>query len=270
MCASLLLFAILSAVAIAAQTPSLPGATEERGAFALPDPTGARLLVIPDLARPESLKTALCSGGRQFPIRFVRRQTASRDFAGRETPRHFDELAGSLFKVLVGRITADATCFLASESFLAESTPLTIAPWHGADACSRAQRGRFASLRGRPVVHCWPIARLTAQQKIALVEFRHRGKNALASLVLMDADRTIFADYTAEFRGEGEDLWRADDGGVLSPQGFEVICAIQRPNGFVLGVAWAGAEGQSLALWTSDSNGSFTQVISDYWYQAPV
>ena len=131
-------------------------------------------------------------------------------------------------------------------------------------------RGRFAFLRSRPVVHCWPIARLGGEQKIALVEFRRQGKEALASLVLMDEDRTIFADYTAEFRGAGQDLWRADDGGVLSPEGFEVVCALQRPNGFALGISWGGAEGQSLALWTSDGNSWFTQVISDYWYQAPV
>jgi hypothetical protein len=88
--------------------------------------------------------------------------------------------------------------------------------------------------------------------------------------VFTDEARTIFADYPAEFRGEGEDLWRADDGGVLSPKGFQIVCALQRGSWYALGIAWAGPEGQSLSLWTSDGTERFTEIIRDYWYQAPI
>jgi hypothetical protein len=106
-------------------------------------------------------------------------------------------------------------------------------------------------------------------KQIALLEFDRRGKDALASLVFVDGTRTIFADYPAEFQGAGQDLWRADDGGVLSPEGFHIVCALQRGDWYALGVAWGGAEGRSLSLWISEGRERFTEVINDYWYQAP-
>ena len=109
-----------------------------------------------------------------------------------------------------------------------------------------------------------------SNREVALLEFERRGTDALASLVVVDGNRTMFADYTAEFRREGEDLWRVDDGGVLSPQGIEIVSMLQRRNWYALATAWAGAEGRLLQLWISDGNERFTKVLNDYWYQAPV
>ena len=49
----------------------------------------------------------------------------------------------------------------------------------------------------------------------------------------------------------------------------EIVCALQRQGWYALGTAWAGAEGQSLALWISDGGNRLMKVINDYWYQAP-
>jgi hypothetical protein len=65
-------------------------------------------------------------------------------------------------------------------------------------------------------------------------------------------------------------LWRVDDGGVLWPEGFTVVCALQRGGWYALGIAWQGAEGQSLSLWICEGSERFTEVIKDYWYQAPI
>jgi hypothetical protein len=111
---------------------------------------------------------------------------------------------------------------------------------------------------------------MAAEKQVALLEFDRRGKDALASLVFVDGTRTIFADYQAEFRGAGQDVWRVDDGGVLSPEGLKIVCALQRGGWYALGVTWPGAEGQSLSLWISEGSERFTKVISDYWYQAPI
>jgi hypothetical protein len=251
-----------------AQVQDVPAATEQHGGFALPDQTGARLLLIPNLLRPEILKAALCSGGRRFPVKFERRQAERDGGNGRQTPQRFDELAGSVFAVLAGKVDLDATCFLATEPLLAGSMLLRVAAPVGSGAC--VERGRFATLRGRPVTHCWPIARMAPGKQAALLEFDRRGKDALASLVFVDGTRTIFADYPAEFRGRSQDLWRADDGGVLSPEGFEIVCALQRGDWYALGIAWHGAEGPSLSLWVSEGSEQFTRVVNDYWYRAPV
>ena len=264
--AALCLCLMLSAIG-GAQV-DLPRATDAVGGFALQDKDGARLLLLPDVEHPERLKTALCSDGRRVAVQFERRQTARSGANGRQTPRNFDELAGSVFRIGAGRVGSDAICFLASEPLLAGASALTISAPLQDGACQ--QRGRFASLRARPVVHCWPLARLQSGQQVALLEFARRGKDALASLAVVDGSRALFADYPAEFRGAGADLWRADDGGVLSPDGFRVVCALQRGSGLALGIAWAGPEGQSLSLWVSEGREPFRQVIRDYWYQAPL
>ena len=249
------------------QIQDLPGATDSHGGFGLPDQGGRRLLVIPKLARPELLKTALCSGGRRVPIQFEHRQVQGANSDGRQTWRTFDTLAGSVFTVSGNTVDPDGACFLASEALLAGSAVLSIAAPEGSGAC--LEPGRFAALRERPVVHCWPLARLAPERQVALLEFERRGKDALASLVLVDGSRTMFADVHAEFRGAGEDLWRADDGGVLSPEGLTIVCALQREGWYALGTAWAAAEGRSLSLWISEGSDRFTKVINDYWYQAP-
>ena len=192
------------------QIQDLPGATDGHGGFGLPDQRGSRLLVIPKLARPELLKTALCNDGRRVPVQFERRQVEGANSDGRQTSRTFDKLVGSVFTVSGNTIDPDTPCFLASEALLAGSAVLSIAAPEGSGAC--LQPGRFAALRDRPVVHCWPLARLAPERQVALLEFERRGKDALASLVLVDGSRTMFADLHAEFRGAGEDLWRVEDG----------------------------------------------------------
>jgi hypothetical protein len=260
-------FCVLIRVVSGAQTQTVPSATDGLGGFGLPDQSGARLLLMPNLAHPELLKTALCSGGRRFPVQFERRQAEREGHNGRQTADNFDNLAGSVFRILGGRTDPGATCFLASEPLLSGVTLLSIAAPVGSGAC--VHRDRFATLRDRPVTHCWPIARMPPGKDVALLEFARRGKDALASLVFVDGARTMFADYAAEFRREGEDLWRADDGGVLSPEGFQLVCALRRGGWYALGIAWSGSEGQSLSLWISDGSDRFTQVVHDYWYQLP-
>jgi hypothetical protein len=237
------------------------------GGFGLPDQRGSRLLLIPKLERPELVKAALCGGVGRVAVQFERRQAGGAN-DGRQTWRNFDKLPGSIYRVLGTRVDPDAPCFLASEALLAGTAVLGIAaPPEGSGAC--LPPGRFATLRDRPVVHCWPLARLAPEQQVALLEFERRGKDALASLVLVDGSRTMFADFHAEFRGAGKDLWRVDDGGILSPEGLKIVCALHRGGRYVLGTAWAGAEGRVLSLWISEGSERFTKVINDYWYQAP-
>jgi hypothetical protein len=251
-----------------AQVRNLPSATEDHGGFGLQDPSGSRLLLLPTMARPELLKTALCSGGHRVPVQFARRKPEGANANGRQTSRNFDKLAGSVFTVLGNPVDPDALCFLASDSLLTGSTILSFTAAAEPGTCP--QPGRFATLRDRPVVHCWTIARMSPERQVVLVEFERREKDALASLVLVDGSRALFADIPAEFRGPGQDLWRVDDGGVLSPSGLKIVCALQRGAVYALGTAWAGAEGQLLSFWISSGTDRFTKVINDYWYQAPI
>jgi hypothetical protein len=263
-----LCLSLLLPLAGGAQVQDLPRATTDHGGFAFPDQSGARLLFLPTMDRADVLKTAVCTGGRRELVQFARHQTASGRGNGREGPANFDNLAGSVFEIPLGKVDPDATCFLASQSLLAGGALLELRKPQGVDAC--AQRDRLTALRNRRVVQCWPLAALERGQHLVLVEFERRGSEALASLVLVDGGRAIFADYPATFRGAGQDLWRVDDAGVLSPDGLTVVFVLQRDESYSLAIGWSGAEGRLLSLWISQGGDRFLQVIRDYWYRAPI
>ncbi len=260
--------ASILAASAPAHAQDVPSATAQHGAFAFPDEAGTRLIAVSDPPDPSSLRIALCTGGRRFAVRFDHRQ-AERSNDGRQTPRNFDLLAGSVFTVLDARVAATATCFLAAAALLESATVLAPAPPPTAAACTSADR-RLASSRGRAVVHCWPIAHLGENRRIVLVEFARRGADALASLVLLDRDRAVFEDYPATFSRRDEDLWRVDDGGVLTPEGFEIVFVLRRGTSYTIGVNWSGTENASLAVLVSGEGSRFTPVISDSWYQSPI
>jgi hypothetical protein len=259
---------ILFAGGIRGQEP--PPATMQYGAFGFPDPSGTRLLTVSDLLQPAMLHTALCSDGRRFSVQFERRQAEREGHNGRQTPYNFDKLAGNVFTVLQGKIETGASCFLASDPLLSSATLLPAELPAGSGECDPDVRRRLASSRSRQVVNCRLIARLPADRRLDLVEFARQDKDALASVVLIDRERMIFADYQAVFREEGEDLWRVDDVGVVSPKDFEIVFLLQRGTFYALGVRWHGTEGASLAVFVSNGDNRFTQVIKDYWYRAPV
>lgn len=261
-------------VVAAIRGQELPRATARHGAFAFSNGNGTRLLAASDLPQPDNVHDALCSDGSRVPVRFERRQV-ERPNNGRQGPSNFDKLAGNVFRVLQGQIgggqdTDTVSCFVASASLLSSATLLPIQPLTESKECGQEVRPRLASSRNRPVVRCWRIADLPTGRSLVLAQFARQGTDALASMVLLDRDRTIFEDYPAKYEKEGQDLWRVDDGGVMTPDGFEVVFLLQRGDSYVLALGWAGSEGQSLTVAVSNDATRFTKVIVDYWYRAPL
>ena len=182
----------------------LPRATAEHGAFAFPNFDGTHLLAASDLPKAERVHDALCSDGSRVPVRFDRRQVERVD-NGRQTPYNFDKLAGNVFAVLQGQIGGgqdaySVICFVASTSLLSSTTLLPVQHLTESTECAKDVRTRLASSRNRPVVRCWRIAGLTAGRSLVLAEFARQGTDALASMGLLDRDRTIFADYPAKYK----------------------------------------------------------------------
>ena len=263
-----LAFRISIVIAAAMRGQEVPQTAAQYGAFAYPDARGTRLLAPSSLPQPSSFHTALCTG-RRFSVRFERHQAGRAGNDGRATSANFDKLAGNVFTVLDGSIAATAVCLLAADSLLASAALLPAQSPAAPGICSLDVRSRLESSRHRRVANCWPIASVAAGRSIVLAEFARQDRDALASLALLDNGRTIFADYPAVFRGEGQDLWRVDDGGILSAEGMEILFLLQRDSSYVLGVNWLASEGASLALFVSKGSDNFVQVIKDYWYRAP-
>jgi hypothetical protein len=262
--------AIWLCVVSAVSGPGVPSSTLAHGAFAFSDKAGTRLLVPSTLSHPERIETALCGGKVRGPVVFARQQSERQGGPGRKSSENFDDLAGSVFRLTSGKLGDEDTCFLATGPLLSGATIVPVVAQGGTAACAADTEHRLASSRSRPVVHCWVIGRMPKDGQIVLAEFARRGKDALASLVLIEADRSIFADFPAEYDGDHQSVWRVDDEGVLYPDRFEVVFALERGAFRTLAISWGGVEGASLSLFVSDRGNRFVPVIADYWYRAPV
>src|SRR6185436_13322814 len=239
--------ALCLGVAAALGGQDLPTSTVEHGAFAFPDAAGTRLLATSTVPQPESLKTAICDGKVRGPVVYERRQADRPGGTSRQTPRNFAYEAGTVYRLTTGKLEERDTCFLATDSLLAGATVVPLIDAGQARACAPAARRQLASLRNRAVVNCWVLVGLEKTEQIVLAEFARERIYALASVVLTENDRSIFADFTAAYRGEGQGLWRVDDGGVLSPADFKVMFVLERETFRALAINWAGSEGANLS-----------------------
>ncbi|HUP40961.1 MAG TPA: hypothetical protein VM115_12635 [Vicinamibacterales bacterium] len=239
-------------------------------AFAFPNEQGTSLLATAEIGKPEIMRAALCSGGQQLSVQFERKQPEGAKATGRQAPHNFSQTAGAVFRIVRGKVAADATCVLADESFLAGATVLPLKRPPQTARCSKALYPQFQADKDRPIVACWPIADGGPGVQVAILEFSRRLTRALASLVVIDGDRRTYIDYPADFKGPGESLWRVDDGGEIHAEGFEVVFLLKRGATYVLAIDWGGAEGNALSVHTADGGGQFKEVLTDSWYRSPM
>jgi hypothetical protein len=290
-----LIAALLSAATAAALAASgggdLPRATAALGGFAFPDLEGTRLMLLGEPGRSFSneppfaelqtaapaIRTAYCGGGVSHPIAFRGRQKADGKGNGRQHSYQFDHLDGLVFKVIDGtRLPEHDACFLASEAFARSLTvvpvvSLTRKSWPPETPnCSASLMKEVASRRKREVAHCWTIAESQARtgMQVVLVEFARHGKDALASLAMVDGRTIVFADQQGD-ASRTDSVWRVSDGGVLSPEAFKVVFVATRAGRLILAVQWRAEEGSVLMLFESDG-GTFRQLLQESWYQMAV
>ncbi len=239
-------------------------------AFAFPNQDGSRLLATGDIADPNVLRAALCSGGQRLAVAFERRQPEGKDSTGRQTPHNFANTAGAVFRIVGGQASPGASCLLTDEAFLREATLVPLKRPSQDARCSKAWYPLFQAAKSRPVVACWPIGESTSGTQVAIIEFSRRLSDALASLVVVDGDRRLYIDYPAKFNGPGADLWRVDDGGEIHAEAFDVMFLLKRGTTYWLALDWAGAEGNALSLHAAEATGQFKELISDSWYRSPL
>lgn len=133
--------------------------------------------------------------------------------------------------------------------------------------CLPAHAARLASAKRRQVIHCWHIAATPTHRDVLAVQFVSIDTNALASLAVVGDGSLVFKDFPAVY--SEETTWRVDDGGVFSPKDFDILFVAEMPYGYVMAIAWAGAEGESCELLLADSPGAFRTLTTGYRYWAP-
>ena len=187
---------------------------------------------------------------------------------GRQNAQNFANTGGAVFRV-DGTIDPTATCFLASDSLLAESTILAVSRVNNT-VCPRTFYARFEADRSRPVVSCWLIGDSEKSVRVFVIEFARLLNHALASIAVFDGTNATYVDFPAQFAGPGADLWRVDDGGDIHPESFQIVCLLRKGDSYVLGLEWIGSEGAALSLWTATNGNTFVPVINDSWYRSPL
>ena len=119
------------------------------------------------------------------------------------------------------------------------------------------------------MIHCWDIGSAPAHVEVVAVQFADIDSAALASVVVFSDSSLWFEDFPAVRHAGDESTWRVDDEGVFSPSSFDVLFIAPLPDGFVIAITWAGAEGEDSYLLRSDSTASPRTVSKAYRYWSP-
>lgn len=239
----------------------------DEGSFGYADTAGRELLALDSLRNPARVRAALCARGESHRVVHARRQRPEPGGDERQSASNFSHLGGEVFRVAEGAAPADGTCYLTADSALAAAAAPVVA--NPASACDEALSRAAARARGRDVTACWPLATARSGAEVFLVQFTTIGADALAALVLADSARLRFADFPARYRGAGQDLWRVDDQGKFSPDGFAILFLARRSGADVLGVTWMGTEGENAFLLAADSADALRFVTKSYRYLSP-
>lgn len=258
---------ISSTESLAALNPS--GLLAE-GALGFANASGSRLLVdSPSEGKAPSQAYNLAVGyhGQRLAVRYMSVQERNDADNGRQTSQNFDHLPGSLYEVVEGKAEPNETYFLTTEQDMPAAVQLNM-------NSIREERtpdeliSRLESSRKRQIQHIWPLEQIETQGKLYLVQFEPKGHELLASLVLDSKEGLIMQDYPAQL--EGYSAWRVDDGGKVMPEMFSFLWAVRTSEGFMLGVQWMGAEGESVTFLSREQN-QFTELDVTYGrYMSPL
>jgi hypothetical protein len=254
-------------VGITAYAPAAQQRTVHEGGFGYVNADGSELIALDSLAHPHRVQAAICSRARVFRVAYTRWQTKRPGDTGRQVASNFPNEAGEVFRVAGAKAPVNETCYLSPDSALVAS----VAPVNTRErtGCDPARLRRIAATKQRAVVHCWPLASAPRDIQIIAVQFALVDTSALASLVVADPPRLVFQDFPATYRGEGESTWRVDDGGIFSPENFDILFFCRLRGTYVMALTWAGAEGEDAYLATADSADSFRTTADTYRYWVP-
>lgn len=236
------------------------------GTFAFASAEGSELIALDSLTSPVQVRWAVCAGATVHSVAYARKQPRQPAGNGRQTRSNFANEAGDVFRVTGGAAQDDGTCYLTADSGLAFSASRS----GGAGRACDPDWLRLASqAKGRNALHCWPLASVSPDVQVVAVEFAVVDTSALASLVLAVPGRLVFQDFPAAYKSAGQDVWRVDDEGHLSPTAFTVLFVGRLRGTWFMGVTWAGGEGEDDYLLVADSADAFRTAKLTYRYWAP-
>lgn len=222
--------------------------------FAYVDKTGKHLLAF-DLNpsnRPKRFTKVICSPGNVRGVKYVKYQKEGKQSNHRNAANNITQDAGAWFDVVNGKLKENESCLLIEKDAFQGHTFLPYKP---------VKQGRFSDktirkvteFKKRKVIKQGLIGKISPGVQIGLVEFERTGKNVLASIVMTTPNGLVFEDFPATYV-DGVWSWRADDGGEIDPQLFNILFVTKSKTGYTLGLEWIGAEGNHLSVLQQNGN----------------
>jgi hypothetical protein len=254
---------------------------EMGGAFAFANRSGTELLVTDENASGNNdvVKTfskAVCPGNKVFVVRFVAHQSSGKQDSGRATSRNFENVAGSRFHILEGRVKADEQCLLANQTYIKDKRvlPMKVAVRQDQPAsalrCDARTQGGLGRQQGRSPIDCWQLAEIGRDGRLLAVLYEPRRKDLLAALVLEVGDKHFVYEMPAQ--SDPVSSWSEGDGGKFDPKTLGPLFVLEdnRDGSWDVGISIAGEEGANLSAYRSTSAATLKKVVSGYvyWYPA--
>ncbi|GLX68650.1 hypothetical protein [Paenibacillus glycanilyticus] len=218
--------------------------------FGFANEAGDQLITIPNengeaLDNPEQFNSAIGNDSEQVEIEFVRHQEADEQDTNRQTAGNFTHMAGYLYKVKSGKLLSNKSYLLAREGVVSKESLVGLTGSRQADgqylSADANTITQVEALKNRKVTKSSLLAE-SPEAKIALFVFERDGDDMLASIAYISGDQVLFKDFPATYNESG--TWRVDGGD--DPGLFEVSFLAHSDEGLLLGIAWAGAEGENL------------------------
>ncbi len=214
------------------------------------------------LANPQEFNTAVGNNGQTVGIRFVRRQEANSQDTLRQTANNFDNMAGYVYEAQNGKFIPNKTYLLSKDSIINEAVLIKLKSTKDTESEVEYYKKvdpetikRIEALKGRKIVEDDLISETGENAKICLFTFERREDDMLASIAYIKDDKVAFKDYPAKY--DEMSTWRVDAGD--RPGLFEVLFLADSDEGLLLGLTWAGPEGEN-AFVLKEVNGVFQET----------
>jgi len=238
--------------------------------FAIANESGDQLITFysdEDVTEFEDFNGAIGEDGHFYTIEYVEKQNSNDQDSGRVVSDNFDNMEGYIYNVLEDNLIANNTYYICNSDVINEDNLLTTvsAGIIDLDADTRAQ---IEDIKGRNIQEGWIIDEYSDGTQILIVVFEPDGNNLLMSIALKTTEGIKLMDYPVV--SDGQSAWRVDDGGKIDPKLFSILFSTPTNEGLLIGVCWAGAEGENTFFLLEEAD-ALTQLPSEiYRYWSPV
>ena len=239
--------------------------------FGFTDAAGTRVIAETSnsekiIKQPGIFTNVIVPGNKVLPVKYIKEQSHTAKDSGRQTVRNFDNLQGSIFGLVDGKIEKNMSCLLVSREFVDSIRPVSIISLKNEKCDDKQIMKRIEGFKRQKIDKVWGLVKLEQNTGIYLVLFEKRSEDVLASIIMAAPDKMVALDFPAKFNKTS--TWRVDDGGNIAPESFNVAMAWRRNNNLELVISWGGEEGENTDLY-SEKGSVFVSLANKYRYWLP-